>query len=234
MRYAPLPVETRRKIGELFGRTHPQTLATLRELAKMPTPDPIDNVPHNTLLDEVQRQYVVDMEVKIRSNAFRTSNTITDHDGVYFWESVFEKASRFNHSCDANCVYNTSAHEGIFIARANRNIAAGDELTIQYTHQHWDLQTRRALHRNLGFYCRCHLCQAQENATVDDYTQRLQELLDIQRGVARDEQQSSPPAWTEPGYGGRPDGGAFSVSEYIWRLFPSCYGVLREPSPLFV
>lgn len=62
-----------------------------------------------------------------KSNAF---NMLPD-------AGLFINASRFNHSCLPNCVRKYVRDHGLMVISAGKDIACGDELTIEYTTLHY-------------------------------------------------------------------------------------------------
>ncbi|GAB7361852.1 hypothetical protein MBLNU230_g1892t1 [Neophaeotheca triangularis] len=86
----------------------------------------------------------------------------TDEDnGRGFWLT----ASRLNHSCVANAV---NVHIGdVTLVRAWRDIAAGEEVTINYIHSLQGLQDRqKQLRGSWGFECVCLRCAAEMTETA--------------------------------------------------------------------
>lgn len=72
--------------------------------------------------------------------------------------AIFLTASRFNHSCTANCIYTFPAHDAIEI-RSLTGVPEGEEMTIAYTdplklHE----ERRRQLVKDFGFECQCPAC----------------------------------------------------------------------------
>jgi tetratricopeptide (TPR) repeat protein len=72
---------------------------------------------------------------------------------------LFAYASRFNHACDANTWF-IFIGETIFI-RTRRDVAAGEEITVGYTHSAMPLGQRTAALAERGFTCNCAMCVEQ-------------------------------------------------------------------------
>ena len=64
---------------------------------------------------------------------------------------IFPRASRFNHSCDANTIYSYNAALGMLTVHAARNVSAGEELTFNYLPPFTD-----SLSPSINFRVGCH------------------------------------------------------------------------------
>lgn len=80
---------------------------------------------------------------------------------------LYEQASRFNHSCNPNCMYTLNDNDDSITIRAITSINAGDELTVSYLGIFlWSgRDVRRAkLQRDKYFTCHCSRC---DNARME-------------------------------------------------------------------
>ena len=80
---------------------------------------------------------------------------------------IYKKASRYNHSCDPNCIY--TIHDDTITIRAACDIVDGEELTISYLGiLLWsDISVRRAkLQKDKYFTCNCTRCQGDDIASA--------------------------------------------------------------------
>ncbi|KAK8070379.1 SET domain-containing protein [Apiospora hydei] len=96
-----------------------------------------------------------------------------DEDGVKH-QGVFLRASRFNHKCAPNLIFNIKTN-GEIALRARHLIPEGAELTISYIRL-GALRTERKqqLMRGFGFECLCDLCDLEDRrADASLYEQRL-------------------------------------------------------------
>jgi hypothetical protein len=89
---------------------------------------------------------------KIQSNVF----TVREE-----WLCIFNLPSMMNHACDPNCriVFDEECNAKIITLR---NIKKGEELTLSYReyNKNGDQRRRKELiFRQLGFNCKCSLCQ---------------------------------------------------------------------------
>ncbi|KAI0198385.1 hypothetical protein F4808DRAFT_436196 [Astrocystis sublimbata] len=108
---------------------------------------------------------------------FDSNNFGSDREDVAV---LYPEASRFNHSCDPNLDWENSTYTERWVARANRHIATGEELTIAYTPPHEECETRKAdLQKDWGFQCDCPKC----TEGLDLYTTSLQRARDILYGL---------------------------------------------------
>ena len=73
---------------------------------------------------------------------------------------IFLKPSRLNHSCLPNAIFDWNDLLGELTIHAQRDIAAGEEVTIPYVGLLQSRVVRRSqLQRNWGFCCRCRACE---------------------------------------------------------------------------
>ena len=80
---------------------------------------------------------------------------------------IYKNASRYNHSCDPNCIY--TIHDDTITIRAACDIVDGEELTISYLGiLLWsDISVRRAkLQKDKYFTCNCTRCQGDDIASA--------------------------------------------------------------------
>ena len=74
---------------------------------------------------------------------------------------MYEKASRFNHSCQPSTEYVINEKDGTTTVATTANIRAGDEITLQYTEPLSTYAERTALLRDRYIAsCNCALCAA--------------------------------------------------------------------------
>ena len=82
-------------------------------------------------------------------------------ESVEFGSGLFPFASLLNHSCFASAVFQPLSSGHVMVARALRNIQAGDEVTDSYVCLSLPRAQRRAqLERAHGFSCHCERCFA--------------------------------------------------------------------------
>ncbi|BFZ55203.1 SET and MYND domain-containing protein 5 [Savitreella phatthalungensis] len=86
--------------------------------------------------------------------------------------AIYHLPSFFNHSCDHSCS-RTFRGNRIYI-RANRDIAAGEELTMAYCSKYMTRARRAQVLEAYGFTCTCKLCKRQ--ASQVDVLARLVHL----------------------------------------------------------
>lgn len=96
----------------------------------------------------------------IANNKSRNTN-LTPNDQT---PGIWLTASMFNHSCLPNCAWAWTGD--LFVARANRDITEGEELTVAYVPSSYDYEKRNGvLKASNDFECHCPLCKADEAAT---------------------------------------------------------------------
>ncbi|CAE8722614.1 unnamed protein product, partial [Polarella glacialis] len=72
-----------------------------------------------------------------------------------------------NHSCSPNIEVVPAVYNSDVVGTAQRDIAAGEEITMSYINEDKPRHTRqRSLLKNYGFVCRCARCQAEEGSTT--------------------------------------------------------------------
>ncbi|KAI0452834.1 hypothetical protein F5B21DRAFT_320070 [Xylaria acuta] len=130
--------------------------------------------PDGTYLTQDQQEEYLHLFLAFDSNCFDTDAAIRDASVIYI------EASRFNHSCDPNVVYECNTYADRWVGRASRHIATGEELTIAYIPGHgWKEERRRNLERGWGFACACPKC----TEGPDTYTASLERARDIVNGL---------------------------------------------------
>ncbi|KAI0474573.1 hypothetical protein F4859DRAFT_514428 [Xylaria cf. heliscus] len=130
--------------------------------------------PDGTYLTADQQEEYLHLLLAFDNNCFGTDAAILEA------SVMFPEASRFNHSCDPNLSYECNTYPDRWIARANRDIATGEELTITYIASHSLSEERQAdTSRGWGFNCACPKC----SGGPDDYTASLERARDIVNGL---------------------------------------------------
>eukprot|EP00929_Paragymnodinium_shiwhaense_P114320 TRINITY_DN82678_c0_g1_i1.p1 TRINITY_DN82678_c0_g1~~TRINITY_DN82678_c0_g1_i1.p1 ORF type:complete len:564 (+),score=40.91 TRINITY_DN82678_c0_g1_i1:62-1753(+) len=89
----------------------------------------------------------------LKNNAFKT---IRDPD----YCALFAATSRFNHSCCANALADTSKDR--VVVRALRDIDAGEEVCISYVPVHQTREERQGHLLGKGFVCKCPRCEQEK------------------------------------------------------------------------
>ena len=106
----------------------------------------------------------LDVTVPARSHpsqAINTTDVISRDDGLVNVKDVgiFHYASRINHDCERNTYHIWNDKIERYTVHASRNIAKGDEITIEYLDPYIPRCERQALLRDhYGFECTCRLC----------------------------------------------------------------------------
>ncbi|KAK4502284.1 hypothetical protein PRZ48_005709 [Zasmidium cellare] len=118
----------------------------------------------------------------IANKATRSANPSTNDQTPGIWLH----ASMFNHSCLPNCTWAWTGD--LFIARANRDIAIDEELTVAYVPTSYDYEKRRGVLRaSNDFECCCPLCEADQAATrtpeIQDAVAKAQRLPQHVKGA---------------------------------------------------
>ncbi|KAI8960018.1 hypothetical protein F5Y11DRAFT_367738 [Daldinia sp. FL1419] len=171
---------------ESYGLLNPRDAARVQELYHLEDPNdreilrPIfDGAPH---LSEADIQECIAVRRIHAANNFQIRPAQTDEEGnvVHARSGVFVKASRFNHSCDPNCYYDSTGMEGIFSCAAARPIKKGEELTIPYISYHATTEQRQADLSNWGFQCQCNKCEGRDS----EYDAQLEEAYEAQTSSA--------------------------------------------------
>ncbi|KAI0467591.1 hypothetical protein F4859DRAFT_239068 [Xylaria cf. heliscus] len=123
--------------------------------------------PDGTPLFRRGAEFYAMLHVQFDCNAFAIGDTKKG--------GLFLSASRFNHSCDPNVVYESETVVGRWVGRANRNIAQGEQLFISYLAHHAPLADRQAKARAWDFSCGCDKCLERN----DIYTAFLEDARDV-------------------------------------------------------
>ncbi|KAI1801466.1 SET domain-containing protein [Daldinia bambusicola] len=113
-------------------------------------------------LTEEELEECVTVRLVHFANCFEVVPARRNSDGTerHARSGVFIKASRFNHSCDPNCWYSTTALEGHFVCITSRAIKEGEEFTISYIPNHGTRGSRHeALQKGWKFACGCSKCE---------------------------------------------------------------------------
>ncbi|KAI1404415.1 hypothetical protein F4819DRAFT_504186 [Hypoxylon fuscum] len=118
------------------------------------------------------------------ANAFEVIPRKRNADGVYTRAKggVFLLASRFNHDCNSNMLYDITA--GCFTGYATRQIKKDDEITLSYIPYYGTREDRQEQLQFWGFTCACDRCK-QNNET--DYDRRLIEARRVQLNITEAE-----------------------------------------------
>ncbi|KAI1339209.1 hypothetical protein F5Y15DRAFT_383448 [Xylariaceae sp. FL0016] len=154
------------------------------------------DVPH---LTRVERERRATACLKFNTNSFEIADIVRNERGEIVQNKtggLFTGTSRFNHSCDPNVEYNAQRTPGWWLGLANRNIAAGDELTITYIPPTMPREQRQSkLRVGWGFECTCHLCQAGDAGSDSLVEKALQEANQEMDGMSQDEQLMHHQVW---------------------------------------
>lgn len=89
-------------------------------------------------------------------------------------KGIFPAMSLINHSCDPTCYWPNSGP--VVNVRARRDIARGEEITINYVPLMLTTHDRRDLLTNYGFRCRCITCSDSDNS-VDGVSLRDRQMI---------------------------------------------------------
>ena len=85
---------------------------------------------------------------------------------------LFVRISRINHACDPNACYNNSGSLEKVVT-ALREIKAGEEITISYITNNWDVRSeRRSALSCWGFTCQCTVCVTSDKRLLTNDTLR--------------------------------------------------------------
>ena len=85
---------------------------------------------------------------------------------------LFVRISRINHACDPNACYNNSGSLEKVVT-ALREIKAGEEITISYINNNWDVRSeRRSSLSCWGFICQCEVCVKSDIGLLSNDTLR--------------------------------------------------------------
>ncbi|KAJ8129079.1 hypothetical protein O1611_g4552 [Lasiodiplodia mahajangana] len=141
-----------------------------------------------------EQEYYLHLMLALENNCFEMDSERRSGERA----GLFIQASRFNHSCDPNVHYTTSAERRRWVGRATRDIRLGEELTISYLPLYHPTEERQASTMDWGFKCLCDRCRGAE----DTYTASLAEALFLADKTAQDKTE---PDGTEPD-GAEPDG----------------------------
>ncbi|KAH9991316.1 hypothetical protein F4779DRAFT_609683 [Xylariaceae sp. FL0662B] len=156
-----LSEEEKQQYLGLYARADAQQVAEVGEDLRKPRPD-------GSVFTDEQIELYTRVDAIFFSNDFAMPGR-----GAYRVDGVFPRASRFNHSCDPNAVYSNDWQPGYWLARASRNIKAGDEVTIPYIPIVASRERRQiTLSSGWGFQCLCDMCEGNE-----DYEKELEEAL---------------------------------------------------------
>lgn len=154
--YQALSADQKTMVNDLTYGYKPDVSDRLNEALKKPLAD-------GSYADARFRDTYRNMIMRFDNNSFHMEDVrpATDEDPEDKGTSgLFPQASRFNHSCDPNLIYSLEWTPGWWIARAKRDIKAGEELTITYIPIVRDVHDRRAALANWSFYCNCSACTA--------------------------------------------------------------------------
>ncbi|KAI0446400.1 hypothetical protein F4803DRAFT_568418 [Xylaria telfairii] len=127
--------------------------------------------PDGTPLFKEEPEFYAILHSQFDSNSFDIDNTNLT--------ALYLLASRFNHSCDPNVVYENELVIGRWVGRASRNIAEGEQLFIAYLAIHAPVAQRQAKSQQWGFNCACDKCLEKK----DLYTSALEDARDIANNV---------------------------------------------------
>ncbi|KAI8947216.1 hypothetical protein F4801DRAFT_582629 [Xylaria longipes] len=165
--YESLDASDKREWSALHGYYNEATARSYMRRLAMQRPD-------GTYLTQDQQDEYLSLLHVFDSNCFGTEAAIVEA------SVMFTEASRFNHSCDPNVTYECNTYPDRWVGRANRHIAAGEELTISYIscyslreERQWETAT------NWGFTCACTKC----TGGLDTYTASLERARDIANGL---------------------------------------------------
>jgi len=98
---------------------------------------------------------------------------------------LFLTASRINHSCVPNADHSYDDKSGYKSVFANRDIHAGEEITISYINHYNSRALRQMELRTWGFVCRCPACD-KNHPRSGAYEQRLQRLEQLHQDDCMD------------------------------------------------
>jgi len=136
-----------------------ETMASQCEAKAKDSPE-VANFLSNRVMELEIGNPVARMLDKSRLISILTNNVFqTIRDPEYC--ALFVAASRFNHSCCANAIADTSKDQ--VIVRALCNIDAGEEVCISYVAVHQPREERQSHLLSKGFVCRCTRCEKEEH-----------------------------------------------------------------------
>jgi SET domain-containing protein len=135
------------------------------------------------------REHVTILSI-FRNNAFNLGSSSA------FQQAVFPNISRINHSCVPNAQGNFHDELGRFNIHATRDIAMGEELTLNYLQELGAAREMRQerLISGYGFSCECKACDMSSSKGRDGEKRRVkmhEELAKYVEGVAGGSAQSS-------------------------------------------
>lgn len=139
-------------------------------------------------LDERQRQSFLSMHnlypyqnvVEQSFGIIRTNGLPIQADGIE--GGVFLQACRINHACDNNAQKNWNRYIERHTVHALRDIAEGEEITINYLGLDSSREIRiKKLQEKFGFLCSCHLCSlpVERSQESDKRLERIDLLDDL-------------------------------------------------------
>ena len=98
---------------------------------------------------------------------------------------VFDRGSRFNHSCRPNCSSHWDDEQGVRWFIANREIRKGEEICITYGDiREARSERRKWLKTTFGFDCGCEACSYSDEQTSESDRRRI-EIKQIEASTAR-------------------------------------------------
>ncbi|CAJ2504242.1 Uu.00g116360.m01.CDS01 [Anthostomella pinea] len=151
--------DQQRKYLSLHCYQHPVDSPNARRYLKVTRPGLSDE--EYTRLLKIHRIFA--------SNCFYVSESVTEAGNVLETNGLFRQVSRINHSCDPNCWYECEGTGGLFVLRANRDIAKGGELSLSYiSNCRPRARRRRSLRKNWVFDCACEWCVLNEDPVLQD------------------------------------------------------------------
>ncbi|KAI1406939.1 SET domain-containing protein [Hypoxylon sp. FL1857] len=147
--YTLLPQEDKNALQSLYGAEDVEKLGKKAQgLANIGIPI------------EKQEEYAA-LQLIFTANNFAIKDAVK-RDGTVVQpgeDALFFRASRFNHACDFNVVYNCMSIPNYWISRATRPIKKGEELTLSYIPPYPSRQRRQVGLRSWGFECQCNRCR---------------------------------------------------------------------------
>jgi hypothetical protein len=119
-------------------------------------------------------QWIIDAEMTLNANTF---NTITAPQ----WSCLVLAGAMFNHDCqgaaNASVAPELDAKGSLFTFKAERDIKAGEEITIPYTTEAAYLARQTHLVQHYGFVCNCAVCKQQETPAEKEKVEALAAFL---------------------------------------------------------
>ncbi|KAI3340842.1 hypothetical protein F4824DRAFT_497140 [Ustulina deusta] len=171
--YKALDDDDQKEWASLHGLYKPEMVRIYRKALREQNPD-------GSYFSEEEQEEFLRLLLAIDTNCFATEGSNES--------ALFPRASRFNHSCDPNMLYESSVEGYSWTGTAVRDVAKGEELLISYMPNHSRKKDReREARENWGFTCDCPRC----TGGLDTYTASLIQARDTANAV--ESERTEPP-----------------------------------------